>query len=68
MPKAVEGFTTTTSEMVFEELDGRKIIGRNLFYMSKRNFAKIYPRKELQNIEFFFEGHPTSFLLNSKMI
>ena len=62
MHKLVEGFTTTTSEMEFFCSGDEKIIGRNLFYLSKRNFVKIYPEylgkiESRRPILFYFEGH-----------
>ena len=63
MPKAVEGLTTTTSEMIYSS-GGESIIGRNLFYISKRNFAKVYPDKKYKNIEFYFEGHSEPYCID----
>lgn len=59
MPKAVEGFTTTTSEMVLDK--DRPLFARNVFYTSKRNFARIFPERlgvtGALPILFYFEGH-----------
>jgi len=62
MAKLIEGFTTTTSEMEFFCDGNEKIVGRNIFYLSKRNFAKIYPRyfgkiEGRRPILFYFEGY-----------
>jgi hypothetical protein len=60
MPKSVEGFTTTTSEMVISNDGGNKIFARNIFYVSKRNFCEIYPSKiSRRPYQFHFEGHET---------
>lgn len=66
MPKAVEGFTTTTSEMTIME-GKERIFGRNLFYISKRNFVKIYPMKKesMKDVEFYLEGHTVPIRINS---
>ena len=45
MPKVVEGLTTTTSEMRMWSEGGETCYGKNLFYMSKRNYVKIYPER-----------------------
>lgn len=67
MPKAVEGFTTTRSEMGYRSED-MEIKGRNLFYFCKRNFAKVYPKRTSRDVEFFFEGHSWSFFVNSNIV
>ncbi len=60
MPKVVEGLTTTTSELILrEKTDNERLFARNIFYVSKRNFAQIIPEKinEGKGIRFFLEGH-----------
>lgn len=60
MPKVVEGLTTTTSELILrEKTDNERLFARNIFYVSKRNFAQIIPDKmnEGKGIRFFLEGH-----------
>lgn len=66
MPKAVEGFSTTTSEMTIVE-GKERVFGRNLFYVSKRNFVKIYPLKanSMKDVEFYLEGHNVPIRINS---
>lgn len=43
MPKVVEGFTTTTSEMVLSDNGGDYLMARNIFYTSRRNYCEIVP-------------------------
>jgi len=71
MPKAVEGFSTTTSEMVLEDSETEQLFARNIFYISKRNFAQIFPSKigtDEPPYIYHLEGHrcpvviPSSFL------
>ncbi len=64
MPKSVLGLTTTTSEMELRNCnDEKKLFARNIFYISKRNFAQIFPDQEEKAISFYLEGHqfPISF-------
>lgn len=78
MPKAVEGFTTTTSEMILDSGIERDVFARNVFYTSKRNFAQIFPSRihndESASILFHIEGHriplamPAQFIPDKSMI
>ena len=64
MPKVVAGLTTTSSEMVVRDCaKDKRLFARNIFYLSKRNFAQIFPDREDKAIVFHFEGHkiPTAF-------
>lgn len=60
MPKAVEGFTTTTSEIIVSS-DDWEIFARNVFYISKRNYAQIFPFKFKETpenpVHFYLEDH-----------
>ena len=69
MPKLVEGLTTTTSEMVIRECtDKERLLSRNIFYISKRNFVQIIPNKlnEDKGIKFILEGHQTPLIFPKK--
>lgn len=61
MPKAVEGLTTTTSEMKMWSGKEEHCYGKNLFYVSKRNYVRIYPRRlgsgSGKPLLYYFEGH-----------
>lgn len=60
MPKPVEGLTTTTSEMILKEGEVT-ILGRNITYLSKRNFAQMWPGRIAKGckyeLAFYLEGH-----------
>lgn len=68
MPKMVEGYTTTTSEMVFWDSDESSLLARNIFYVSKRNFAVVRTNRSSTDrpVEFHLEGHrlPIAFNLD----
>ena len=69
MPKVVEGFTTTTSEMVLRDCSNEKrLFARNIFYISKRNFVQIIPSQmdEGKGIRFFLEGHQIPLIFPKK--
>ena len=61
MPKAVEGLTTTTSEMRMWSGKEEICYGKNLFYLSKRNYVRIYPHSlgsgSDKPLWYCFEGH-----------
>ena len=61
MPKAVEGLTTTTSEMRMWSGKEEYCYGKNLFYVSKRNYVRIYPHRlgsgSGKPLLYYFEGH-----------
>ncbi len=68
MPKAVEGFTTTTSEIVLADNGAERLYARNIFYTSKRNFVQVIPeridRPQINSsVHFYFEGfqYPLAF-------
>lgn len=71
MPKAVEGLTTTTSEMrIWSERD-ENCYGKNLFYQSKRNYVKILPHRlgsaSGKPLLYYFEGHTEPTALHDSM-
>lgn len=73
MPKAVEGFSTTTSEMVLGDELSRSPFARNIFYTSKRNFAQIIPariqdRSNLPPFYFYLEGHRVALAIPSTFL
>ena len=73
MPKVIEGLTTTTSEMKMWQKNGDICYGKNLFYMSKRNYARIYPlyldrNKKRKPILFYFEGHTEPMALHDSTL
>lgn len=61
MPKAVEGLTTTTSEMPMWSGKKDTCYGKNLFYQSKRNYVRIYPNRlgpgSGKPLLYYFEEH-----------
>lgn len=61
MPKEIEGITSATAEMEFKCDPSNVIVGRNIFYVAERNFAKIFPMYlthlgQQRPILFYFEG------------
>ena len=69
MPKVVSGLTTTSSEMVIRESsDKKRLFARNIFYLSKRNFAQIFPNKKDNAIAFHFEGHEFPVVFPKKFL
>ncbi|MCY4546226.1 MAG: alkaline phosphatase D family protein [Gemmatimonadetes bacterium] len=71
MPKAVEGLTTTTSEMRMWCEKKENCYGKNLFYQSKRNYVKIYPHRSGsasgKPLLYYFEGHTEPTALHDSM-
>ena len=71
MPKAVEGLTTTTSEMRMWCEKKENCYGKNLFYQSKRNYVKMYPHRSGsasgKPLLYYFEGHTEPTALHDSM-
>jgi len=74
MPKMSSGITTTTSEMTPPNNQEITIKARNIFYISKRNFVRIYPehlsnsKKAITNppIHFYLEEHEFPITFSDK--